>query len=153
MVLFAFLPDPSVVPTRARKPGANTMTRTHINIGDTLTCAETGKQFIAARDGCTTNYATNDAGEVFSDEGVHIRDMREFSHRAGPVFCYLGEHCATVTGWKGNVLGNVTRKSVSRTGFHGSTITHVRVRDLHGKNWHGKGAGPCMCITLHPCKS
>jgi hypothetical protein len=44
-----------------------------INLGDVLTCAETGKQFVAAPDGCSRNYATGRDGSILSDEGVHIR--------------------------------------------------------------------------------
>lgn len=124
-----------------------------INFGDTLTCAETGKQFIAARDGCSANYATNLAGEIFSDEGVDIRERRELLDRTKPFVCYLSGNGQHVTGWKGNILGNVVYSSVSRTGWHRTTLTHVRVIDVHGNPWHGKGAGRGMCLRLHPSKS
>lgn len=56
------------------------------------------------------------------------------------------------TAWPGGILGTVCRESESRTGWHGSKITHVQVRDKHGAYWHGKGAGRGMVITLTRCK-
>jgi hypothetical protein len=75
-----------------------------INIGDPLTCAETGKQFTAAIDGCSTNYARTVAGEVLSDEGVTIREKRELLDRSRPFGCYLSGDGRTVTTWKGVAL-------------------------------------------------
>lgn len=121
-----------------------------IQFGQTLTCTETGKQFIAARDGITTNYARNAAGEVFSDEGVDIRERRELLDRSRPFFCYVSGDGRRVTGWKGNKLGEVVSSSVG--GGFGGRLLHVRVRDVHGGLWHGKGAGAGMCITLRAMK-
>ena len=123
-----------------------------INPGDSLMCAETGKTFIAARDGFTVNYARTRDGQILSDEGVDLRERRELLDRSRPFGCYLSSDGRRVTGWKGNVLGQVTRESSSRTGWHRSDITHVRVIDCHGNPWHGKGAGRGMCITLRASK-
>ena len=122
-------------------------TFTPIALGDALTCAETGKRFNAARDGCSVNYARGPDGSIISDEGVDLRERRELLDRSRPFGCYLSGDGKHVTGWKGNILGWVTRESSSRTGWHGSTITHVRVIDCHGI-----GAGRGMCITLRACK-
>ncbi len=119
-----------------------------IEIGQILTCTETGKQFTAARDGCSVNYARDREGNIFSDEGVDIREKREMSDRSKPFCCYLSRDGRHVTGWKGNILGRVTWSSESRTG-----LTHVRVIDVHGAMWHGKGSGAGMCIRLHPSKA
>lgn len=121
-------------------------------IGSVQTCAETGEQFTIARDGCSFNYATTREGAIISDKGVDIRERRELLDRSRPFACYLSSDGKHVTGWKGNILGTVTRESESRTGWHGSTITHIRATDCHGNEWHGKGAGRGMCITLRPCK-
>ena len=121
-------------------------------MGASLTCSETGATFIAARDGCSVNYAFDNAGHVFSDEGVNIREKRELLDRSNPFGCYVSSDGRHVTGWKGNILGTITRSSVSRTGWHGSTLLHVRVRDCHGGDWYGKGSGRGVCITLRPCK-
>lgn len=125
--------------------------QTQIEIGQTLTCAETGKQFIAARDGISTNYARNSAGEVFSDEGVHIRECRELLDRSKPFGCYVSSDTKHVTGWKGNVLGTIIRSTHTRSGF-GANMLAVSVRDVHGNYWHGRGAGAGMCITLRASK-
>lgn len=122
------------------------------SIGAQVTCAETGKPFVVARDGCSVNYASNAAGETISDEGVDIRERRELLDRSRPFTCYLASDGKHVTGWKGNTLGTVTQSSTSRTGWHGSTLTHVRVTDCHGARWHGKGSGVGMIITLRPSR-
>lgn len=125
-----------------------------INIGDILTCAETGKTFTAEAQGCTLNYARNSVGEVFSDEGVNIREAREMLDRSKPFTGYLSCNGKTFGGWKGNVLGHVTRSSTVRltrmSYTHGETMLAIRVRDVHGAQWYGRGS-PGICVTLRPC--
>ena len=120
-------------------------------IGATVFCAETGRPFVIARDGCSFNCATNQAGEIISDEGVDIRERREMSHRHTPFACYVSTRGDRVTGWKGNTLGHVLRSSLIRNPFGGHQIA-VTVRDVHGGYWHGRGAGRGMSILLHPSK-
>jgi hypothetical protein len=128
---------------------------TTINFGDTLVCAETGRAFIAARDGITTNYARDAAGNVYSDEGVDIRQRRELLDRSRPFYCYLSGDGRTVTGWKGNVLGYVRALSVDsrHSGLARCRMTRIRVQDVHGAWWHGRGAGTGMAVTLRPMKT
>lgn len=118
-------------------------------LGSLVTCSETGQPFTIARDGLTFNYATTRDGSILSDAGVDIRERRELLNRSRPFACYLSSDGRHVTGWKGNILGVVTYESESRTGFHRSAITHIRVTDCHGAQWHGKGSGRDMCIRLH----
>lgn len=115
-----------------------------INIGDTLTCAEAGKQFIAQRDGCCFNYAIDREGRVYSDEGVDIRERRALLDRSKPFGCYVSCDGQIVTGWKGNKLGDIV-------GGRGS-LQRFRVRDVHGNWWTGRGAGAGMCCTLRAMK-
>lgn len=71
---------------------------TNINIGDILTCCETGKQFTAQRDGCSVNYATDRDGNIYSDEGVDIREKRALLDRSKPFGCYIsGDNAARIT--------------------------------------------------------
>jgi hypothetical protein len=121
-----------------------------INFGDVLTCQETGKTFIAARVGCTTNYARDGQGNVFSDAGVDIRERKEIAKHVGAFTCYLSGDGRSVTGWKGNKLGTVDQ--ISFGGGFGGRMAHVRVTDVYGGLWYGKGAGKGMVITLRPCK-
>ena len=129
------------------------MNRPSVKVGETVECAETGKRFTVETDGFTFNYACDQAGNVYSDEGVDLRERRALLDRSKPFTCYLSSDGKRVTGWKGNTLGHVTQSSTSRTGFHGSSLTHVRVTDIHGAHWHGKGSGRGMCITIRPSKS
>jgi len=119
-------------------------------IGKSLTCAETGKQFLGASDGFTTNYARDNAGNIYSDEGVVIREERDLLNRSKPFFCYLSGDGKHVMGWKGNLLGKVTQET--KGGGFSNSLTHIRVTDIHGNTWYGKGAGRGMCITLRATK-
>lgn len=121
-------------------------------VGSVQVCAETGKSFTVTTDGFTFNYATNTRGEIISDEGVNIQERRELLDRSKPFYCYLSGDGRHVTGWKGNILGTVESERSSRSGWHGSSITRITVRDVHGAMWSGRGAGRCMCITLRPMK-
>lgn len=122
------------------------------NVGDVVTCAETGEQFTIARDGCSFNYATTRAGEVLNDRGVDIREKRELLDRSKPFFCYVSGNGQHVTGWKGNTLGNVQAYAESSSGWQGATIARFQVVDVHGQRWSGRGAGRGMCCTLRAMK-
>jgi hypothetical protein len=126
-----------------------------INFGEVLTCAETGKTFIAAKDGITRNYACDHEGNVYSDEGVDIRERRSLLDRSGPFSCYISSDGRRVTGWKDNTLGVVTESRtcrLTRTSYtHGKNYSSIRVEDVHGNNWYGRGS-PGICVTLRPCK-
>jgi len=126
-----------------------------INLGDTLTCAETQKTFIAVQEGCTVNYAYAPEGEVLSDEGVNIRQRRELLDRTLPFTGYLSCDGRHLTGWKGNVLGTVVAwtpcRLTRRSWTHGKDYRSVRVRDIHGAMWYGRGS-PGVVINLRPCK-
>lgn len=129
-----------------------------VNPGDVLTCAETGKEFIAAHVGITTNYAWDNEGNTLSDEGVDIRQKRELAERAGPFLGYLGSTEGmprTLTGWKGNVLGTVIRANsyrLTRQSYvHGEYIYAVTIRDVHGGLWYGRG-NPGISIKIRPKK-
>lgn len=119
-------------------------------IGVEITCAETGKRFIGASDGFTTNYAHGPYGSLFSDEGVNLRERRALLDRIKPFSCYVSEDGQRITGWKGNELGKVIlswRIGNTRT----NELSAYRVRDCHGGFWHGRGS-PGMCINLSPTK-
>ena len=126
---------------------------THISpeLGKLVTCVETGKQFVVARDGCSFNYGHTSQGELLSDEGVDIRQHRDLLNRTAPFFCYVSCDGRAIAGWKGNTLGRITWSNESRNNW-GAKLLHVRVVDVHGGMWHGKGAGTGVCITLHPSK-
>ena len=123
--------------------------------GQTVTCAETGKVFKIEAVGCTYNYASDSQGRIFSDEGVEIRERRALLDRRLPYTAYLSSDGRRITGWKGNVLGTVVNWSpckLTRASFtHGKGYRAVRVRDVHGAMWYGRGS-PGVCITLRPCK-
>lgn len=117
-----------------------------VNMGDELTCSYTGKKFIAARDGCSFNYAWTKDGEVISDEGVDLWEKNEL--KSSVVFAYVSSDGTNITGWKGNVLARVTSFSESRNGFNGGVIAYVRAIDIYGKEWYGRGGGKGMYVRL-----
>lgn len=124
-------------------------------VGQTVTCAETGKTFVITTDGMTYNYATDREGHIFSDEGVDIRERRALLDRSLPFTAYLSSDGRRLTGWKGNVLGTVVDWSpckLTRWSFiHGKEYRAVRIRDVHGAMWYGRGS-PGVCINIRPCK-
>lgn len=124
-------------------------------VGQTLVCAETGKEFVGASQGCTYNYAHDFDGAVLSDEGVDIREKRELLNRSKPVTGYLSSDAKRFTGWKGNTLGTVVfakkTKLTRWSHVHGNTILSVKVRDVHGGLWYGWGNSG-ICITLRAYK-
>lgn len=129
--------------------------RKSINFGDVLICAETGKQFIAAQEGISTNYATNLEGEVFSNEGAYMRGTRELLDRSKPYYCYISSDGKHVTDWKGNILGDVVYwnycKLTRQSYTHGKQYRTITVRDVHGNMWYGRGS-PGICVTLRAKK-
>lgn len=130
-------------------------------IGKEITCAETGKVFIGASDGFSTNYATNypngldKTPEYLSDEGVDIRERRGMLDRTQPFFCYVASDGKQVTGWKGNVLGTITGSTkyrITRRSFtHGNHLHVYYVTDVHGGLWTGRG-NPGLAINLRARK-
>lgn len=126
-----------------------------VSLGQVLTCAETGRQFVAARDGISFNYARDGAGNIFSDEGVDLREKRELLDRSRPFGCYISSDGRRVTGWKGNTLGTIFDWSpckLSRVSFtHGREYRSIKVRDVHGGLWYGRGS-PGVCVTLRPAR-
>ena len=123
-----------------------------VEMGATHCCSVTGKPFVAARDGFTFNYAWGHAGNIHSDEGVRQLDTEQIKAHSKPVGAYLSGDGKHITGWKGNILATVTQRSISRTGWHGSRITHIQAVDQFGGLWYGKGAGNGMYITIRPMK-
>ena len=124
-------------------------------IGISITCAETGKQFIGARDGISTNYARDSKGNIYSEEGVDIRERRDLLDRSKPFVAYISNDNKRLTGWKGNVLGAVisqhTIRNARKSFVHGDTLQAYIIRDIHGGLWYGRGnAG--MCITIRAYK-
>ena len=126
-----------------------------VQVGQTVTCAETGKAFVITTDGFTFNYATSQDDEILSDEGVDIRERRALLDRSTPFTAYLSSDGQRLTGWKGNWLGTVVDWNpckLTRMSFtHGKSYRSVRIRDVHGALWYGRGS-PGVCITLRPCK-
>lgn len=125
-------------------------------IGETVTCAETGKQFTIAHDGeHTFNYALGHDGRIFSNEGVDLAERRELLDRSRPFTGYISSDGKSLTGWKGNVLGRVVSSSTVRvaqwSAFHGKTMNAYRIRDCHGAMWHGRGSAG-MSINIRPMK-
>lgn len=121
-----------------------------VELGSTVHCHVTGKDFVTARDGCSFNYAWDRFGNVISDEGVNIAERAELLDRTKPFGCYLSSDGRHVTGWKGNILGHAITWS-GRVGFCRDGC-YVKVTDIHGKQWHGKNSGKGMYITLRPTK-
>ena len=115
-------------------------------IGKKIVCASTGKVFIgASHNGFTTNYAWNDKGEVFSDEGVLIEAKKQLKTES-KISAYLSGKNIIV--WKADqVLMKVTAMWTSRSGFCGKMIK-VEAVDEFGVKWYGKAKEDGYIITM-----
>lgn len=83
----------------------------------------------------------------------HAHDVAEMLDRSKPFTAYLSGDGQNVTTWPGLPLGRVHSHSVSRSGFWGSEIHRIHVRDVHGQWWQGRGPGAGMYCTLRPMKA
>ena len=118
-------------------------------IEEKLVCFETGKTFVATFVNGCSNYAKDNKGNVFSDEGVYIRLKRELLTE-NKVYAYLSG--SAITGWKAShKLMKVISKWKSRSGFCGE-MTYVEAVDSNGKKWHGKCVDDGHCITMRKMK-
>jgi hypothetical protein len=122
-----------------------------------VTCAETGKTFRVERRGGTFNYSITKNGqtwEILSIEGSDIRARRALKARGEKFDGYLSNDSRHLTGWRGNILGDVVscKPFVAWAGSgRGQYCELVRVRDVHGGLWYGRGNGGSP-ITLRPMK-
>lgn len=119
-------------------------------LGKTVKCSFTGKEFVAARDGITVNYAHTQFNNILSDEGVYLSTLRD-ALEDETLSCYVSGN--KIQGWKEDqVLGTVISKWESRSGFCGQ-MTYIRARDIFGQLWYGKVNLPhCEAITLRKAK-
>lgn len=92
------------------------------------------------------------AHAMYCYDCCHAMDVEQLLDRSKPFTGYLSSDGKRFTNWSGHRIGTIVYRSTSRTGWHGSEITHVRILDVHGGLWHGKGAGPGMCLTIRPMK-
>lgn len=125
---------------------------TRPTIGDSVTCTETGETFTVEQQGISFNYATGRNGEIYSDKGVDIVERRELLDRSKPFVCYVSSDDRHVSGWKGNILGTIVSRSRTARRWNYPAMVSIRVRDVHGGLWYGRGQGAGMCITLRPLK-
>jgi hypothetical protein len=125
-------------------------------VGKVLVCHATGKTFIGERDGITTNYARDNAGNFYSDEGVNLKELDEIKDRSQPFTAYLSGDAKHITGWKGNKLMRVLHAYQSDAGFGGWHKNGgqwiVRAIDGQGFEWYGRNSGKGAYITLRPAK-
>lgn len=119
-------------------------------LGKTVKCSFTGKEFVAAADGITVNYARTRYNNILSDEGVYLSTLRD-ALEDETLSCYVSGN--KIQGWKGDqVLGTVISKWESQSGYCGK-MTYIRARDIFGQLWYGKVNLPfCEAITLRKAK-
>ena len=84
-------------------------------------------------------------------------DVRERNDLAalkpGEAFgAYLAADGKHLTTWTGGVLARITSETTSRTGFHGTKLTHIQAVTPDGKRLHGKGSGRSMFIRIRAAK-
>ena len=114
------------------------------------TCTDCGKAFVPTAH--TPGYAVLPNGSRICYACADERQRADLLDRSKPFTGYLSGDGCRFTTWTGGTLGSVVRHNVSRTAWHGAEMHHVRVVDVHGNAWFGKGAGQGMALTVRPCK-
>lgn len=115
-------------------------------IGKTLICAKTGKTFIGAADGCTTNYARGSNGEIYSDEGVQLINQESVKNES-KIHGYVDIKNRVITGWKGDVMLKVTHTKSTKIRSNWGCVYSVWARDSYGFEWYGRGCDGCaLCM-------
>ena len=117
-----------------------------------LTCHETGKQFLAEREGCSVTYAKDAKGNIYSNEGVYI-GLKRTVKQDSILYAYVDNSQKVIQGWKTeHILGKIIYHYVRNNGFCGK-MDHVEVRMFDGSLWKGKYKSDSMqCITLRKVK-
>jgi hypothetical protein len=114
-------------------------------------CADCGPRPLeTSGNACGTGYAIYGDDTMICYACADARQRAELLDRSGPFSCYVSSDGRTVTTWTGGKLGDVVSSSLG--GGFGDRMLHVRVRDVHGGLWHGKGAGAGMSIRLRAMK-
>jgi hypothetical protein len=116
-------------------------------VGETKTCAYTGKSFVIESDGYTFNYAVDAGGNIYSDEGVYLKAKADLE--AGAPCCgYMSDNC--ITTWKGQKLMNCSAWLIRKYSF--SEVWGVHAYDRKGRLWKGRSGGTGMWANLKLAK-
>ena len=119
-------------------------------IGKAIKCAETGVIFLGKKEGISTNYAYNDKGEFFSNQGVFIRENKALLNRQKTV-AYTNQDGTKITTWKGQELAKITYKRTINNGCTGKAFA-IDCTDNHGGKWFARTSLFGQYVTLHPKK-
>lgn len=117
-----------------------------------IICADCGAEIPKPVNSCGTGYAVFRDGRKVCYACADKIQREDLHDRSRPMTGYLSSDGQRWTTWTGGTLGNVIRLTESRCAFHGARMVHIRVRDVHGKEWYGRGAGPSMVLNLRPTK-
>ena len=101
-----------------------------------------------------TGYACTKEGAIICYACADKRQVEDLKDRSKPFVGYLT--FATVTTWTGGLLMRVIRSApckLTRPSFthDRNSFRSIRARDVHGKDWHGRGSVG-IAIILRPCK-
>lgn len=115
-----------------------------------LRCAVLGVDFIAKRDGISTNYARDAQGRIYSDAGV-LEAMKRDIRARKPLTVYANGR--EVTGWKSSArVGHIVGGHVFWHNW-AAQMKHITVRMFDGSLWYGKYSHMRGdAVTLRPYK-
>lgn len=116
----------------------------------TETCHRCGENIPPPEEGsCSTGYGVDAMGHSICYSCCAKEDIT-FLLKREPTLVYLSSDMTRVTNWPGSTLGKVDSHSVVAHPW-GVTIYHVRITDVHGAKWFGRGR-PGMVLTIRPMK-
>ena len=116
-------------------------------------CTRCGAPFPAPPKVGPTGYAVTSTGAKICYPCSDADEIKTLLKR-GAVFCaYLSSDGQHITTWPGGILGEVIWskpcKLTRRSWTHGTGYRSVRIRDVHGNYWSGRGS-PGIFIRLRP---
>lgn len=116
-------------------------------------CCDCGavRMFDLSGKSCGTGYARVDGNQLCCYACTDARQREEMRKRPARFGAYISRNGRNLTTWSGGILGNVVNESHHRNNW-GAWIHCYTIRDVHGKYWHGRNAGPNMCIVVRPSK-
>lgn len=124
--------------------------------GVSFRCAECGGVKPTGGHGCGTGYARDSRNRLVCYSCADAQQRAELRDHSRPFCAYVSGDGRRVTTWTGGTLGLVTSSTpcrlTRRSWVHGASFASVRVRDVHGGLWFGRGS-PGVAISLRPCKA
>ena len=119
-------------------------------------CADCASLIHKPEGTCAAGYAVLRDGARICYSCADKRQVADLLDRSRPFCGYVSGDGNRITSWTGGLLMHITDSrpcQLTRQSFTHDRRSYrsFRARDVHGKNWHGRGSAGIV-IKLRPCK-